>query len=61
MPNCPRGWAALGDLLRDQGDVDGARAAFQRAIDSGHADIAAFARKQLSRLQLWTLSLMAIL
>jgi len=25
----------MGDLLREQGDVAGARAAYQRAIDSG--------------------------
>ena len=35
-------WAAhnLGFLLQEQGDVEGARAAYQQAIDSGHADAA---------------------
>ena len=28
----------LGVLLDEQGDVEGARAAYQRAIDSGHPD-----------------------
>jgi hypothetical protein len=28
----------LGVLLAEQGDVAGARAAYQRAIDSGHAE-----------------------
>ena len=30
----------LGILLEEQGDVEGARAAYQQAIDSGHADTA---------------------
>ena len=30
----------LGVLLEDQGDVQGAKDAFQKAIDSGHADAA---------------------
>jgi hypothetical protein len=30
----------VGLLLAEQGDVQGAKDAFQKAIDSGHADIA---------------------
>ena len=34
----PRAMVNLGVLLEEQGDVEGARAAYQRAIDSGHPD-----------------------
>ncbi|MGA8344740.1 MAG: M24 family metallopeptidase, partial [Candidatus Sulfotelmatobacter sp.] len=30
----------LGDLLKSQGDVEGAKDAFQKAIDSGHTNVA---------------------
>ncbi len=31
---------SLGTLLLDQGDLEGAKAILQRAIDSGHAEVA---------------------
>jgi len=34
-------------LLAGQGDADGAKAAYQRAIDSGHADAAPMAARNL--------------
>ena len=40
----------LGVLREKQGDRAGATAAYQLAIDSGHADAAAVAREQLSHL-----------
>jgi tetratricopeptide (TPR) repeat protein len=36
----PRAAVGLGMLLADQGDVQGAKDAFQEALDSGHADAA---------------------
>jgi hypothetical protein len=33
-----RAWVKVGDLLKDQGDTEGARAAYQHAIDSEHED-----------------------
>ena len=40
----------LGDLLRSQDDVEGARAAFQQAVDTGNADWAPYARGELQNL-----------
>jgi cellulose synthase operon protein C len=40
----------LGTLIAEQGDVEGARAAFQEAIDSGHADATTRAQKALREL-----------
>src|SRR6266567_4569985 len=40
----------LGVLLQEQGDVAGARAAFQQAIDSGHSDQASAALRALQQL-----------
>jgi hypothetical protein len=37
----------LGVLLEEQGDADGAKAAYQQAIDSGHADMAPMAAVNL--------------
>jgi predicted negative regulator of RcsB-dependent stress response len=37
----------LGTLLRMQGDVQGAREAYHKAIDSGHADAASSAKLYL--------------
>lgn len=38
---------ALGILLEEQGDADGARAAYQQSIDSRHADQAPKATRNL--------------
>jgi hypothetical protein len=43
----------LGDRLNKQGDVDGARAAYQQAIDSGHLDLAP---KAMNNLGCWSSS-----
>jgi predicted negative regulator of RcsB-dependent stress response len=40
----------LGDRLSEQGDVAGARAAYQQAIDSGHPDVAPWAMVYLGNL-----------
>ena len=40
----------LGVLLEEQGDVADALAAYQLAIDSGHADVAARALQRLEEL-----------
>ncbi len=40
----------LGLLLEDQGDADGAKAAYQQAIDYGHADAALLAVRNLGAL-----------
>jgi tetratricopeptide (TPR) repeat protein len=45
-----RAMVDLGDLLTSQDDVEGARAAFQRAIDSGQRDVAPEARVELGYL-----------
>lgn len=42
----------LGNLLREQGDADGARAAYQLAINSGQADSAPAAATNLAVLLL---------
>ena len=39
----PKAEYNLGILLKEQGDIEGARAAYQRAIDSGHLDAAPMA------------------
>ena len=44
------GATCLGGLLERQGDVEGAKAAYQRAIDSGHADYAPMAAECLEQL-----------
>ena len=41
----------LGHLLEDQGDVEGAKAAYQLAIDSGNAESATTARHYLDELE----------
>jgi len=41
---------SLGVLLAEQGDLDGARAAYHRAIDSGVAELAATAQHYLDAL-----------
>ncbi len=46
----PRGEVGLGLLLEEQGDAEGAREAYQRAIDSGHPDAAAVAAFNLGNL-----------
>ena len=40
----------LGVLLADQGDIEGAKAAYQQAIDSGHPDAALRATSNLTAL-----------
>jgi hypothetical protein len=40
----------LGTLLHEQGDTEGARSAFQQAIDSGHPDVAPVAANLLRRI-----------
>jgi tetratricopeptide (TPR) repeat protein len=40
----------VGRLLAEQGDVDGARAAFERAIDSAHPEVAPKAAAWLGNL-----------
>jgi hypothetical protein len=53
----PAAWGDLGDLLREQGDAAGARAAYQQAIDSGHEDWAPIAvtrlREMLKHRRAW--------
>ena len=46
----PRAAFSLGNLLREQGDADGAKAAYQQAIDSGHPDTAPGASNNLGHL-----------
>jgi tetratricopeptide (TPR) repeat protein len=52
-PSSLRGWGnLLGDLLFKQGDIAEARAAYQKAIDSGHRDWAPAAALNLGHLLL---------
>ena len=46
----PRAADLLGDLLRGEGDLDGAETAYRRAIDSGHQDWSMIARVDLARM-----------
>ena len=46
----PAAALGLGNLLARQGDDDGARAAYQQAIDSGHSDAASAAAVNLGLL-----------
>jgi hypothetical protein len=43
--------ANLGALLQEQGDLAGARAAYQHAIAYGQAESASFARRRLGELR----------
>ncbi|WP_157180766.1 tetratricopeptide repeat protein [Actinopolymorpha alba] len=46
----PRATLHLGQLLRERGDIPGARSAYQRAADSGHTDVAPRAALSLGSL-----------
>src|SRR5215467_7318751 len=46
----PAARMGLGDALREHGDLDGAQAAYQQAIDSGHAEWAPAAMVRLGAL-----------
>jgi predicted negative regulator of RcsB-dependent stress response len=47
----PLGALNLGDVLRDRGDVAGARAAYEGAVSSGHGTAAVKAADRLDRLR----------
>ena len=47
----PKAAFNLGVLLREQGDAEGARDAYQKAIDSDHPDVAPIARDLLRYLE----------
>ena len=46
----PRAAVGLGELLAGQGDVEGARAAYRLAIDSGNVEITTDATERLAAL-----------
>jgi hypothetical protein len=48
--DAPRAGFNPGPLLKERGDFDGAKAAHQQAIDSGHADAAPIAADRLAAL-----------